>query len=1457
MRFAIIRHSTNTMNTRLTCIGLLLLVLLTSFGYTDTLEGKTQQLASPDQVPEGLAKSDWQSIRAAHEAGRHAFQPVGDGWQARNPGQQWLTQFDGQGFTVTPDAGGWTWGLELAGYGKPTGAWQEGGKISYARADGLTEWFINDTRGLEQGWTLAKRPEHAGPSGPVRLDLTVRGGLRPQVSPEGASVAFLNESGGAALTYGGLKAWDADGKTVQARFVEGAGKSQLIGVVVDDTEAKYPITVDPIAQQAYLKASNTGAGDEFGWSVAISGDTVVVGARREASSATGVNGNQADNTAADAGAAYVFVRSGTTWSQQAYLKASNTGTGDWFGFSVAVSGDTVVVGANYERSSATGVNGNQVDNLLPIAGAAYVFVRNGTTWSQQAYLKASNTDLWDGFGHSVAVSGDTVVIGAFGEASNATGVNGNQADNSTLGSGAAYVFARNGTTWSQQAYLKASNTGTQDYFGLTVAVSGDTVVVGAYGEDSNSTGVNSTPNDTGDQNFNSGAAYVFVRNGTAWSQQAYLKTSNTGAGDYFGYSVAVSGDTVVVGAYGAASPTNPGAAYVFARSGTTWNQQAQLRASNRGINFGFSVAISGDTVVVGDHWEGSIATGVNGNQDDTSAPGSGAAYVFVRSGTTWSQQAYLKASNSGGEDWFGHCVAVSGDTVVVGAYGEDSNATGVNGNQANNSAAGSGAAYMFTDWDSYSLLTSTVNGTVSGAGNYAPGSTATLTATAAPGYGFTGWTGDASGIVNPLPVLMNANKAIVATFTRQYTLTATTTNGTISGLESGGNYLPDTIATLTAVPAANYVFTGWTGDANGTANPLSLLMDSDKTIGATFTRQFALSVTTPVNGTIAGIASGGKYLSSTTATLTATPNAGYVFTGWTGSASGTANPLFLLMNADKTVGATFTRQYTLTASTPANGTITGIVSGGKYNTGTTASLTATPNAGYVFTGWTGDATGTANPLSVLMNSDKTIGATFTRQYALSVTGPVNGTITGIASGGKYLTGTMATLTAVPAANYVFTGWTGDASGTANPLSVLMESDKTIGANFAPDPSDADGDGLSAYLEQVVYGTNPNAADTDGDGVTDAWEVGLGRFSIIQGGFTWEQARTDAKAKGGDLASLPDENRWNRVMETLGANALDPYAGLWIGAGDAAEEGNWTWVNGEAFVYQRWAATRPSTITGNTLDYAEVAGGAGAEIGKWYDRASTTTRDGYILETGYASNPTDADSDDDGLSDGQERTLGTNPLRLDTDGDGLGDSFEVKFQLNPVKQDSDGDGIADGVEDEDGDTLTNSQEAALGTSPHSGDSDADGLLDQEEVNVHRTDPTKKDTDGDLLKDGTEVKGTSTNPLVKDTDADGVQDGDEDLDGDGFTNRQELELFLTAPNNGSDRFAIEFEYTPSAHALKFPTVSGRRYRVERSLDLINPAGWAETVTFIGSGATVTVPLGAPFSSIWFYRVRVSLD
>src|ERR1019366_7706367 len=218
---------------------------------------------------------------------------------------------------------------------------------------------------------------------------------------------------------------------------------------------------------------------------------VVVGAPHESSSATGVDGDQYDNSAPDSGAAYVFVRNGTTWTQEAYLKASNPDgglglyyDGDLFGSSVAVSGDTVVVGARGEDSSAAGVNGDQSDNSAPGFGAAYVFVRNGTTWTQQAYLKASNTDggldIYNGdyFGGSVAVSGDTVVVGAGSEDSSATGVNGDQSDNSATYAGAAYVFVRSGTNWTQQAYLKASNTDPGDSFGMSVSVSGGTVIVG-------------------------------------------------------------------------------------------------------------------------------------------------------------------------------------------------------------------------------------------------------------------------------------------------------------------------------------------------------------------------------------------------------------------------------------------------------------------------------------------------------------------------------------------------------------------------------------------------------------------------------------------------------------------------------------------------------------------------------------------------------------------------------------------------------------------------------------------------------------------------------------------------------------------------------------------------------------------------------------------------------------------
>ena len=313
-------------------------------------------------------------------------------------------------------------------------------------------------------------------------------------------------------------------------------------------------------EEAYVKASNTAAFDSFGSSVALSGDTLAVGAYGEDSGATGINNNQTDNSSRSSGAVYIFTRSGSTWSQQAYIKASNTGIGDNFGYSVALSGDTLAVGANREDSNAAGVNapltggsGTQADDSVISSGAVYIFTRTGSTWSQQAYIKASNPDEDDSFGKSIALSGGTLAVGAFQENGGAAGINGNQNDNTKEDSGAVYIFTGSGSTWNQQAYIKASNPDKRDplrvygdEFGWSVALLGDTLAVGARGEDGGTAGVNGNQNDKSKRD--SGAVYLFTRSGSAWSQKAYIKASNPDANDQFGYSIALSGNTLVAGA---------------------------------------------------------------------------------------------------------------------------------------------------------------------------------------------------------------------------------------------------------------------------------------------------------------------------------------------------------------------------------------------------------------------------------------------------------------------------------------------------------------------------------------------------------------------------------------------------------------------------------------------------------------------------------------------------------------------------------------------------------------------------------------------------------------------------------------------------------------------------------------------------------------------------------------------
>lgn len=692
----------------------------------EIIRGEPQRITSPDQVPKGLAPSDWTNIRAAYEAERHAVKPVEgeQAWRAINPGQQWHIRFDSHGFLATPTnvkkaQTPWQWGLALQAFGwageerplnENASVTTRDGCIIYQWDAAVSEWFVNDRKGLEHGFTIAKRPDGGSEGQPLTFALAVRGTLRADVAKGGQDVVFRDEQGNGVLNYAGLKAWDANGKILTSCFKPLENGKTTLHLEVDDRGAHYPITIDPLAssvgREAYLKASNAESNDQFGYAVAVSGNTAVVSTHLEDSNGTGVNpggGAQANNSAGDAGAAYVFERSGVTWTQQAYLKASNTQAGDNFGKAVAISGDTIILGAPMEDSNATGINGDGSNNSSTASGAAYVFVRNGTTWTQEAYIKASDTQAGDHFGNSVAISGDTAVVGAEGE------------DTTAANSGATYVFVRSGTTWSQQAKLKASNPGASDQFGLATAISGNFVIVGAHLEDSNATGVNpggsaQANNTAGD----AGAAYIFTRSGTTWSQEAYVKASNTDSGDWFGSSVGIDGNTAIVGAYlecsnatgvnpgviaeGNNSANDAGAAYVFIRTGTTWSQQAYLKASytDGGDNFGYSTSISGNTVFVGAPGESSNATGANGDGSNNGAANAGAVYAFTRSGTTWSQQAYLKASNTEANDSFGSSVAVSGEISLCGAIAEKSNATGINGDESNNGASSAGAVYVYT-----------------------------------------------------------------------------------------------------------------------------------------------------------------------------------------------------------------------------------------------------------------------------------------------------------------------------------------------------------------------------------------------------------------------------------------------------------------------------------------------------------------------------------------------------------------------------------------------------------------------------------------------------------------------------------------------------------------------------------------------------------------------------------------
>jgi hypothetical protein len=441
----------------------------------------------------------------------------------------------------------------------------------------------------------------------------------------------------------------------------------------------------------YFKASNPDAQDAFGTSLALSANWLAVSAPRESSRTPGIDGDQADDSEDRSGAVYLFSREVAGWAQRAYVKASTVRAGDNFGYAIAFSGQTLAVATPYEDSAATGVNGSEEAGPGGNHGAVYVFVEQDGAWEQQAYIKATNTDWIDLFGTSVALSGDTLVVGAPWEDSAATGVDGDQESDAADASGAAYVYERSGETWQPLSYLKASNTDPEDNFGHAVALSGDTLVVGAPGEASSGDGPDAL--ETDNLAPEAGAVYVFQRTGSTYEQTAYLKASNSSDDDHFGGTLALDGDTLAIGASiqatsgSTGSQSNEllpesGAVYVFERQAEQWVQTAYLKAKTpaREQYFGEALALRGDTLVVG-------ALG-----DDYST---GAAYVYQRTANGWQLQERMTAPNAESADCFGSAIAISDDYLAIAAYNEAGSIPGINGNQDDNRTPGAGAAYLW------------------------------------------------------------------------------------------------------------------------------------------------------------------------------------------------------------------------------------------------------------------------------------------------------------------------------------------------------------------------------------------------------------------------------------------------------------------------------------------------------------------------------------------------------------------------------------------------------------------------------------------------------------------------------------------------------------------------------------------------------------------------------------------
>jgi uncharacterized repeat protein (TIGR02543 family) len=494
-------------------------------------------------------------------------------------------------------------------------------------------------------------------------------------------------------------------------------------------------------------------------------------------------------------------------------------------------------------------------------------------------------------------------------------------------------------------------------------------------------------------------------------------------------SASVNGGPPIVSAVGGLGGQN--------RSGTTSSVGGSSRAA-------VTTGSIGDVVFYGGGGAGSNSTGTGGGGGSAGALGAGGT---APSPTSTAALGGAAGAGGGGTGAAGH------NSTNAGNAGAQPGAGGSGAAMRNNAAASAlclggkgGDGKMVVTYNTmvvyFNLTTQAVNGSItrSQAGpSHLAGSSVTLTAVADAGYRFIGWSGGLSGTANPATVLMDDDKTITANFIQQFTLI--TNAGSGGSISAGGTYDAGTPVTVTAAAANGYRFGSWSGDASGSTHPLTLIMDGPKSVTANFIQQFTLTTSAGIGGSISG---GGIYDEGTIVNVSANPAGGYRFGFWSGDLSGTNGTKTLVMNSDKVVQASFIRRYALTTSAGTGGTVTG---GGNYDAGSTATVAAIPSSGYRFNSWSGALTGSTSSASLVMDSAKSVSASFVKTFTLN-SSVVGGSITLDPPGGTYDTGTQVTVTATPdSPELTFLRWTGDLASQPNGCTLTMDKDYTFAAEF--------------------------------------------------------------------------------------------------------------------------------------------------------------------------------------------------------------------------------------------------------------------------------------------------------------------------------------------------------------------------------------------------------------------------